>query len=176
MTHATKIDGAWALVYPGIPFVDATGISRPGNWLDLASDAEKEEAEVYVVPDPNPPPAGKVEASRDLVGEDRPRWEVTYQDAPAPQPEPVPETATNSDWRVGLILWGRFAEVEAKVIAARDSGDVQGLIVWQRWEYANDVYRSELMARREAFGFSEDEVDESMRRGAAVTAVARSAA
>lgn len=91
-----------------------------------------------------------------------------------PQPEPVPESVTNSDWRVGLILWGRFAEVEAKVIAARDSGTVEGQIVWQRWEYANDVFRAELMARREAFGFSAEEVDESLRR-AAVGAAARAA-
>lgn len=93
----------------------------------------------------------------------------------APQPDPATDSVTNSDWRVGLILWGRFAEVEAKVIAARESGTVEGLIVWQRWEYANDVFRAELLARREAFGFSAEEVDESLRRAAAVGAAARAA-
>lgn len=97
---------------------------------------------------------------------------MTLNPPSAPQPNPSLESVTNSDWRVGLILWGRFADVETKVIAARDSGTMEGQIVWQRWEYANDVFRAELMARREAFGFSADEVDESLRRAAAVGAAA----
>lgn len=177
MTYATKIDGAWVVVAPGAPFVDAAGISRPGNWLDLASAAERDAAEVYAVPDPAAPPAGKVETARTIGGTTRPKWVVTYADTPPP-PEPVvPDGATNSDWRVGLIMWGRFAEIEAKIIEARDSGTPEGLIVWQRWEYANNVYRAELMGFREAFGFSAAEVDESLYRAAAVsTALAARAA
>lgn len=76
----------------------------------------------------------------------------------------APDNPTNSDWRVGLVLWGRFAEVEAKVIAARDGGTVQGLIAWQRWEYANNVLRNELMQLMDVFGFTAGEVDESLWR------------
>lgn len=90
--------------------------------------------------------------------------------------ETVPDGPTNSDWRVGLILWGRFDEVESAVVAARDSGDVRGVIAWQRWEYANNVFRAELMSLRETFGFSEADVDESLRRAAGVAAAARAAA
>lgn len=93
---------------------------------------------------------------------------AAFNPPPAPQPDPVPESVTNSDWRVGLILWGRFAEVEAKVIAARDSGTVQGAIVWQRWEYASEVLRTELLALHDTFGFTTEEVDESLIRAAKV--------
>lgn len=92
-------------------------------------------------------------------------WLETNELAEPPLlPEPVPESASNSDWRVALILWGRFEDVASKVIAARDSGSFQGQVVWQRWEYANDVYWAELMQLRQDFGFSEAEVDESLRR------------
>lgn len=70
---------------------------------------------------------------------------------------------------------GRFVEVEKKVIAARDSETVQGAIVWQRWKYANDVFRNELMALRESFGFTEKEAGESLIWAADVSAAARAA-
>ncbi|MBB3905579.1 hypothetical protein GGR33_005119 [Methylobacterium brachythecii] len=83
---------------------------------------------------------------------------------PLAPPVVVPDNPTNSDWRVGLILWQRFAEAEAKVVAAKDSGSVQGLIAWQRWEYANNVLRSELLQLKDVFGFAAADVDESLWR------------
>ncbi len=175
MTFAAKTADAWTVLPVGQP-ITLNEISVSWETLNTMSVRSREEFGAYEVPEPDPAPEGKVEVSRALKPTGRrPVWDVTYADIPAPGPEPVPESVTNSDWRVGLILWGRFAEVEAKVIAARDSGTVQGAIVWQRWEYANDVFRAELLARREAFGFSAEEVDESLRRAAAVGAAARAA-
>lgn len=169
-------DGAAVEVFPGVAFVDRDAISRPSNWLDLATPEERAAAGIVEIAEPPAPPAGKVVVPGPLENRDGVLTRsFTLEDAPAPQPDPVPESVTNSDWRVALILWGRFAEVEAKVTAARDSGTVEGLIVWQRWEYANDVFRAELLARREAFGFSAEEVDESLRRAEAVGAAARAA-
>lgn len=79
---------------------------------------------------------------------------------------PVPDGPTLSDWRVALIRMGRFAEVEAAVIAARDSGTPEGLIAWQRFEYANNVYRGELLVLAPLFGFSPAEIDDSLRMAA----------
>lgn len=106
---------------------------------------------------------------------DRARVEAVLaaHDSDKPAPEIAPDSPTNSDWRVGLILWGRFAEVEAKVIQARDAGTVEGLIAWQRWEYANNVYRAELMTLKDAFGFTADDVEESLRRAAQVAVLAQ---
>lgn len=98
---------------------------------------------------------------------------VWQEEAIAPPAAGAPDGPTNSDWRVGLILWGRFAEVEAKVIQARDSGTVEGQIAWQRWEYANNVYRGELMMLKDAFGFTAEDVEESLRGAAQVAAVAQ---
>ena len=169
-------DGAAVEVSRGVPFVDRDEIQRPANWLELATPEELTAAGIVEIAEPPAPPEGKVIVPGPPVveGEQVVR-SYTLEDAPAPQPDPVPASVTNSDWRVALILWGRFAEVEAKVIVARDSGTVEGLIVWQRWEYANDVFRAELLARREAFGFTAEEVDESLRRAAAVGAAARAA-
>lgn len=171
-------DGAAVEAFRGVAFVDRDEIQRPSNWLELATPEELAGAQIredWPV-EPPAPPAGKVLVLGPPVVEgDQVVRSYSLEDAPAPQPDPVPESVTNSDWRVGLILWGRFAEVEAKVIAARESGTVEGQIVWQRWEYANDVFRAELLARREAFGFSAEEVDESLRRAAAVSAAARAA-
>ncbi len=64
------------------------------------------------------------------------------------------------------------------MIKARDSGSMEGAIAWQRWEYANNVYRADLMALKDSFGFTAADVDESLRRAAAVPAAlaARAAA
>lgn len=127
MTHATKINGAWALIFPGGPFVDATGISRPGNWLELASDKEKADARVYAVPEPNAPPAGRVEVSRVLSGKDRPVWSVTYEDAPPP-PEPyVPGVISDRQFAQVLALDGVISQDEALAWAAR--GDLPERLV-----------------------------------------------
>jgi len=117
--YATKINGAWALVYSGVPFVDATGISRPGNWLELASDEEREAAQVYALPEPDAPPVGKVEAGRIPVGEDRPEWQVTYTDAPPPAPEPVPNEVADWQFAGQAAEEGIITRAEALAWAAR---------------------------------------------------------
>lgn len=175
MTFAAKIADVWSVLPVGQP-VTLNEISVSWETLNTMSVRSREEFGAYEVPEPDPAPEGKVEVSRALKPTGRrPVWDVTYADIPAPGPAPTPESVTNSDWRVGLILWpgsdgkSRFDEVEAKVIAARESGTTEGKIVWQRWEYANDVYRTELMALHETFGFSTEEVDESLSRAAAVS-------
>jgi hypothetical protein len=77
-------------------------------------------------------------------------------------PAPASDQETLSDWRVGLIRAGRFHDVQARVIAARDAGTEDGLIAWERFEYANHVFRAELLAFKDVFGFTAEEVDASM--------------
>lgn len=86
---------------------------------------------------------------------------------PVPPPAPLPEV-TLSDWRVALIDMGRFSDVEAAVLAAKESGTAEGLIAWQRFEYANHVFRSELIELAPLMGFTEAEVDESLSRARAL--------
>lgn len=91
------------------------------------------------------------------------------------EPEPVPDGPTLSDWRVALIQMGRFQDVKAAVEVARDSGSTEGLIAWERFEYANHVFRAELLRLAPVFGFSEAEIDESLRVAAQVGQALRSA-
>jgi hypothetical protein len=150
---------------------NADGVAVSWDTLQAWSDGECAAFGIPRVPEPTAPAAGQMEASRELVDADgSPVWSVTYQPIPAPEPERAMDGPTNSDWRVGLIMWGRFEEVEAKVIAARDSGSVEGAIAWQRWEYANNVYRADLMALKDTFGFTAADVEESLYRAAAVPA------
>lgn len=74
----------------------------------------------------------------------------------------VPERSTLSDWRVALIKMGRLNDVLTLVKAAKDSGTIEGQIAWERLEYANHVYRDELMQLAPVFGFSPSDVDESL--------------
>jgi hypothetical protein len=173
MTHATRAGSGWALLPYGED-VTYQGVTASYATVMLWSDAEREAFGVFAVPEPDAAPEGQMEAGRALVDKDgRPVWAVTYQPISTPELAPIPDGPTNSDWRVGLRIWGRFAEVEAAVIAARDSGTLEGGIAWDRFEYANNVYRSELMRLRDALGFSAEDVDESLRRAAAVSAQAR---
>ncbi len=88
---------------------------------------------------------------------------------PEPPALPLPEV-TLSDWRVALIDMSRFTDVEAAVLAAKESGSPEGLIAWQRFEYANHVFRSELIELAPLMGFTEAEVDESLARARALAA------
>ncbi|WP_243368849.1 hypothetical protein [Microvirga solisilvae] len=76
---------------------------------------------------------------------------------------PPPERASLSDWRIALHLMGRFFDVEAQVEGARASGSIEGAIAWERFNRANHVYRSELLSLAEIYGFTPEEVDESLR-------------
>lgn len=164
MTYASKIDGNWTIVLPGGP-VKHEGIVTSWDSLMTWSDAEREEFGVYKIAEPSAPPEGQYEVSRVLGGTDRPMWAI--ETAPSP-PAPVPDGPTLSDWRVALIQMGRFAEVRASIEAVRDSGAVDGLIAWERFEYANHVYRAELLRLAPVMGFTVAEVDESLTRAAQI--------
>lgn len=113
-------------------------------------------------------PAGKVATGSKLVDDAGvPRRVWTLADAPPPR---VPDGPTLSDWRVALIQMGRFADVEAAIIVARDSGSVEGAVAWQRFEYANNVYRAELLRLAPVMGFSEADIDHSLIVAAQVAA------
>lgn len=96
---------------------------------------------------------------------------------PAPPPPDEPEAPsldgpTLSDWRVALIQMGRFSEVKAAIESARDTGSVEGLIAWERFEYANHVYRAELLRLAPLMGFTEADIDESLIVAAQIAAAA----
>lgn len=91
---------------------------------------------------------------------------------PADEPMRVPDGPTLSDWRVALIQMGRFVEVKAAIDAARDSGSTEGLIAWERFEYANHVYRAELLRLAPVMGFTEADIDQSLTVAAQVAAAA----
>ncbi|GEP11825.1 hypothetical protein [Methylobacterium gnaphalii] len=86
----------------------------------------------------------------------------------------APDNPTLSDWRVGLTLWKRpdgtprIDEVTGKVnalIAAPDAtGAVLGKVAKERLEFANNVLRAQLLALAGAFGFTPDDVEESLWR------------
>ena len=83
-------------------------------------------------------------------------------------PVSVPDSPTLSDWRVALTLWGRMDDVTAKAAALVTSSDpataMTGKIVTERLEYANNVLRSQLLALKDALGFTAADVDESLWR------------
>lgn len=87
---------------------------------------------------------------------------------PPPLPISVPDNPTLSDWRVGLLLWGRRDELLGKVEAERAKGTVIGKIADERVNYANNVLRSQLVQLKGVFDFSELEIDESLWRAAQV--------
>jgi hypothetical protein len=88
---------------------------------------------------------------------------------PAPVPVPVPDEPTLSDWRVALLLLGKFDDVKTAVDAANAAGTIEGKIAFERFEYANHVYRDELLQLVSVFGFSEADVDASLRKAAEVS-------
>lgn len=87
-------------------------------------------------------------------------------------PAAVPDGPTLSDWRVALIQMGRFVEVKTAIEAARDSGSAEGLIAWERFEYANHVYRAELLRLAPVMGFTEADIDQSLTVAAQIAAAA----
>jgi hypothetical protein len=76
----------------------------------------------------------------------------------------APDSPTLRDWRVGLLLWKRLDEVSDKVKALVDAGDPMGAIAKESLEYANTVLRAQLMQLREVFGFTAEDVEESLWR------------
>ncbi|AWI87077.1 hypothetical protein C0214_01135 [Methylobacterium sp. DM1] len=98
------------------------------------------------------------------------RWDgrgaVAYT-PPLPAPT-VPDAPTLSDWRVALTVWGRIDDVTKRVAALVASEDAEkamlGRIARERLEYANTVQRAQLLQLKDAFGFSADEINESLWR------------
>jgi hypothetical protein len=76
----------------------------------------------------------------------------------------APDNPSLRDWRVGLMLWKRLDEVSDKVKALVDAGDPMGGVARESLEYANTVQRAQLMQLRDVFGFTADEVEESLWR------------
>jgi hypothetical protein len=86
----------------------------------------------------------------------------------------IPDNPTLGDWRVGLALWVRddnndhpitwLDYLTAVVKQLVDSGHPLGKVIVQRLEYSNNVKRLELLQLKEFFQFSEDQVNESLRR------------
>jgi len=150
---------AWVELQPGQDFVEANGtVSSYGTVMNWSPQQRTAKGIKAVVDDEVP--AGKVQTGSEIVdAAGTPRRVWTLVDAPPPA---IPDGPTLSDWRVALILMERFADVEAAVIAARNSGSVDGAVAWQRFEYANNVYRAELLRLAPVFGFTEAEIDESL--------------
>ncbi|GEP11441.1 hypothetical protein [Methylobacterium gnaphalii] len=91
----------------------------------------------------------------------------------AAAPATVLDNPTLSDWRVALTLWGRIDDVTAKVnalVASTTPAEAMlGKVAKERLEYANNVLRAQLLQLKDVFGFSADEVDESLWRAAQVS-------
>ena len=57
-----------------------------------------------------------------------------------------------------------FAQAEALVASSDPATAMMGKIVTERLEYANNVFRSQLLTLKDALGFTEADVDESLWR------------
>lgn len=172
MAFAIHQGGAWRELRPTFP-VTVNDISVSWDSVSSWSDDERKAFGIYTIAEPEAP-AGQVEVSRVLGGDDAPAWIVTYINPPAPAAPIAPDNPSLRLWRTGLKLWvmpdgsTRFASVEAAISALEGSTDPQakvlGLIAREAWEYANTVDRVTLTGMMSAFGFSADEVEESLWR------------
>ncbi|MFD6316908.1 hypothetical protein [Methylorubrum thiocyanatum] len=101
-------------------------------------------------------PAGTTPAARDAQI-------AAFVGAPVP-----PDGGSLSDWRLAVDLWGRLDEVTSRVAALLSSDDPEavrmGKVARQRLEYANYVYRADLMLLKDVCGFTAEEVDQSLWR------------
>lgn len=104
---------------------------------------------------------------------------VTQLPDPEPEPAPVPDNPTLGDWRVALLLWtrpdangspsNRLTDVMNRVFQLDANGVAIAAVAKERLEYSNNVKRSELMQLKDAFGFTAEEVDESLYRAQQVS-------
>ena len=88
---------------------------------------------------------------------------------PLPDPNAAPDGPTLGDWRVGLLLWktptgNRRDELDQKVADLAATGDVMAEIAKERSQFSNNVFRAQLMVLKDAIGFTEADVDESLYR------------
>jgi hypothetical protein len=99
---------------------------------------------------------------------------IDYIPPPVTPVVTIPDNPTLGDWRVGLALWVRddnndhpitwLDYLTSVVKQLVDSGHPLGQVIVQRLEYSNNVKRVELLQLKEFFQFSEDQVNESLRR------------
>lgn len=86
----------------------------------------------------------------------------------------VPDNPTLGDWRVALALWQttdasgnpvswlNFLTTNVNNLVA--SGNPMGQVITQRFEYSNNVKRAELLQLKDFFGFTAEQIDESLYR------------
>lgn len=94
---------------------------------------------------------------------------IAAHDPTKPAPAVVPDGPTLGDWRVGLLLWttptgNRRDELDAKVSDLAAIGNVMAEIAKERSQFSNNVFRAQLMVLKDAIGFTEADVDESLYR------------
>ena len=170
MAYAIMDDAGLREIPDGTPFT-AGDVQYPGNWLALANVDDVAAIGARPIVEPGPVPAGQVTTGSTLTDDGttvRRMW--TLEAAPA---APVPDGPTLSDWRVGLTLWGRIDDVTAKVAALVSASDpatvMLGKIARERLEYANNVFRAQLLQLKDVVGFTAADVDESLWRAHQVT-------
>lgn len=94
---------------------------------------------------------------------------IAAHDPTKAAPIPVPDGPTLGDWRVALLLWktasgNRRDELDAKVSDLAATGNVMAEIAKERSQFSNNVFRAQLMILKDAIGFTEADVDESLYR------------
>lgn len=154
---------AGAVTFP-TRIAKATG---PTLWSELEA-AGLQGVPISVMPD-----AVEVASSVDAKTVQAVKAVVAAHDPAKIAPAAVPDNPTLGDWRVALTLWGRIDDVTAKVAAlvSSDKPDQQriGKIASERLNYSNNVLRSQLLQLKDAFGFTADDVDESLWRAQRVS-------
>lgn len=172
----------WGLLPYGETVTSADAISASYATVMLWSDAERDAFGVFAVPEPDAPPAGQMEVSRELVDANgRPVWSVTYQPIPTPEPPPVPASVTNFQARAimrqvpmpdGRSLFTtvdttlRKAVEDTRELGEFEPARVAADIDWQAWEQANTYDRQGTLVSSLAtrFDFDSDATDDLFRR------------
>lgn len=167
MVPAYAINGPnWVELQPGRDVV-IDGIASSYETVTIWSTQMRTSRGIKAIVDDTIPDGKVVTGSALVDASGSPRRQWVLEDAPPPR---IPDGPTLSDWRVALIQMGRFSDVEAAIITARDSGSVEGAVAWQRFEYANNVYRAEMLRLAPVMGFSEADIDQSLTVAAQVAA------
>ena len=173
MAYAIHTDAGWVELLPDVPFTVGE-VNYPGNWIDHADEDDLAGIGAKLIAEPPSAADGKViqvTGLADVDGGPARTFEMT--DVPAPPVPVVPDGPTLRDWRVALTIWGRIDDVTARVAALKASGDpatvMTGKIASESFEYANNVFRRDLLELKDALGFTEADVDESLWRAHQVT-------
>lgn len=167
---------------------NAEGTSVSRETLDMWTDEECTAFGCPRIPEPDAPPEGMYELTRDLVDRDgAPVWDSAFLPIPTPAPPPVPASVTNFQARAIMrqvpMPDGRslFTTVDSDfrkaVDETRDMGEfeparVAADIDWQAWEQANSYDRQGTLVSTLASRYELDAeaVDDLFRRANLVTA------